>query len=393
MDETPERPPQIPGVKYRRVKRKRLVTFEWRGQPKQRTQTYVEWVPVPPTNLDRLYVRVVIAIAVTLTLAAAVWSTTAIGRLLKGMVPGHEEIGYVGALAFEIPWVGCLLVQWILRDEPDRAKPVVIGGWLGLGVVVTAVVIDGYDLNMPLVGAVAAFISVCAKGFWWVVLWMVHRPLDEEHAGQLDAVRQSLAVERVWLREQSNMTAQELYLAQVYGQDPSARSLPGLAGAPELPPGPGHVPDLSGTVSGHGSAPVAPVAVPPALPVAPAPTPAVAPAAPAVPVAPPVVPTPSAPVTPPAHAGSSVPSVPPADEENDDQGDEQQTPVPPVAEITRPAIAAICREQIGKDVEVTDAALVAAVLAAGHPDSPKLADTVRRSAQRVDPTRKTRKVS
>ncbi|WP_086779554.1 hypothetical protein, partial [Streptomyces griseus] len=238
----------IPGVRYKKVKRTRRVPFEWRGQMKMRTEKYEEWVPVPPLNLDRVYLRAVIAIALGLTLVAAVWSTTAIGRLLKDMVPGHEQIGYVGALAFEVPWVGCLLVQWLLRDEPDRARPAVIGGWIGLGVVVGAVVVDGFELAMPLVGAVAAFVSILAKGFWWIVLRMVHRPLDEEHAGQLDAVRQGIAVDRVLMRERSTITAQEAYLIGVYGPDAMA-SLPGPVAAPELTAGPGWAPDMSGTVS------------------------------------------------------------------------------------------------------------------------------------------------
>ncbi|MFJ5890345.1 hypothetical protein [Streptomyces californicus] len=367
----------IPGVRYKKVKRSRRVPFEWRGQMKERNETFYEWVPVPPLNLDRVYLRAVIAIALGLTLVAAVWSTTAIGRLLKDMVPGHEQIGYVGALAFEVPWVGCLLVQWILRDEPDRARPAVIGGWIGLGVVVGAVVIDGFELNLPLVGAVAAFVSILAKGFWWIVLRMVHRPLDEEHAGQLDAVRQSIAVDRVLLREQSAVTAHEAYLTQVYGPHAMA-SLPGPVAAPELTAGPGQVPDMAGTVSGQVSAPATPApghgpdtSGQGAVPVTPVPAPPVAPAAPTIP---------------PTQFENPVPSVPPTAPQ-DPPTELQEPPVEPVA-ITRPGISEICRKEIAANPAITDAELVDAVRAAGHPDRPNLADTVRRTAQRVDPKRR-----
>ena len=61
--------------------------------------------------------------------------------------------------------------------------------------------------------------------------------------------------------------------------------------------------------------------------------------------------------------------------------------VPPVLDIARPSIASIIREQIQADVTVTDDDLYTAVLRV-HPDRPNLRDTVRRTAQRVDPKRK-----
>ncbi|WP_434593369.1 hypothetical protein [Streptomyces sp. A5-4] len=369
---TPEQP-RIPGVRYRKVQRERYVDVEFRGQVKRRKEKYHEWVPVPPVNLDRLYLRAVIAIAVSLTLIAVVWSTTAIGRLLSGMVPGHEGAGYIAALAFEVPWVACLMVQWILRDQPERAKAALIAGWVGLGVVVTAVVIDGFELNMPKVGAVAACVSVLAKGLWWIVLRLVHVPLDEEHAGWLEASRQDLAVTRVMLGEQSRLTATEAWMAQVYGTDSSAIAVTGRAPLSELPAVSGHVPDMPAPVSAQVIPPAAPAA-PPAAPV-PAPVPPVVPAVPAVP----------APVNAPVDSGSSVPSVPPVEPE---QPAAPQPPVPPVTQINRSPIAEICRAEIKGDPKVSDADLVDAVKKAGHPDRPNLADTVRRTALRIDPKRK-----
>nr|WTB35082.1 hypothetical protein OG781_41550 [Streptomyces sp. NBC_00830] len=69
-------------------------------------------------------------------------------------------------------------------------------------------------------------------------------------------------------------------------------------------------------------------------------------------------------------------------------GGEQQAPVPPVTKIDRQSIAAIIRTAIAHNRKVSDADLVTAVKAAGHPDRPNLADTVRRTALRVDPSRK-----
>lgn len=350
MDEGAEQQPRIPGVRYRQVKRERYVDVEFAGEVKRRKETYYEWVPVPPVNLDRLYLRAVIGIAVLLTLVAVVWSTAAIGRLLGGMVPGYEEVGFIGALAFEIPWVACLMVQWILRDQPDRAKPVNIAGWIGLGVVVGAVITDGVTLGMPEVGVVAAFVSIVAKGLWWVVLRLFHVPLDEDHAGWLAAKRQEMAVSRVMLGEQQRMGAMEAWMSEVYGVRPGATPIAQRV-ATELPAA-GQAREVSGQPSGTVSGQVNPPPVPP------------------------------------------VPPVPPASGRDTDtsgdtsgQGDEGAAD-PEVRQISVPGIAAICRTEIAGDPAVTDAALHAAVLAAGHRDRPNLADTVRRTALRIDPTRR-----
>lgn len=391
MTNTPDhgQQPRIPGVRYRRETKERWVDVEFNGEVKRRKETYYEWVAVPPINLDRVYLRAVISIAVLLTLAAAVWSTTAIGRLLSGMVPGHEGAGYIGALAFEVPWVACLMVQWILRDQPDRARPVNVAGWLGLVVVVTAVVIDGYDLDMPKVGAVAACVSVLAKGMWWVVLRLFHVPLDEDNAGWLNASRQEMAVSRVMHSERARMGAMDAWMTQVYGAQSVTTPVAHRVQPPALPAASGHAGQVSGP---HPD--ITGIAVP-------APAPAVPALSPAVPVPdtsgqPPR--TVSAQVSPPP-----IPPVPPVSGPVPDssghvegEGPSKETsvpPVPPVTAITRQPIAAICRKEIAADADVKDAALVTAVLAAGHPKKPNLADTVRRTAQRVDPTRQARKIS
>jgi hypothetical protein len=67
---------------------------------------------------------------------------------------------------------------------------------------------------------------------------------------------------------------------------------------------------------------------------------------------------------------------------------EQEEPVPSVTEIDRQSIAGVVRTVIAHNPKVSDADLVTAVKEAGHPDRPNLADTVRRTALRVDPSRK-----
>ncbi|MGX1513990.1 hypothetical protein [Streptomyces collinus] len=302
---TEQQQPRIPGVRYRKVVHEEYVPVTFNGETKLRKRKRAEYVPVPPVNLDRLYLRAVIAVAVFLTAVAVVWSTSAIGRLLGDLVPGQSWVGYLGAASFEVPWVTCLMVQWILRYQPERARAVGIAGWIGLGIVVGAIVTDGARLDMIEVGVIGAFVSVIAKGMWWVVLRLFHVPLDEDHAGWLNATRQELAVARVMLGEQQQMSGTEAYLTATLGYQPGTAG--SLAVGQPLP------------------APELPAAVPaPAVEETPDPQPPAVPAAPPVPSAPPSVPSsaavPAAPSAPAPAAAPSAPSVPAS----------AQAPAPPV---------------------------------------------------------------
>ncbi|MFJ3274085.1 hypothetical protein [Streptomyces sp. NPDC086776] len=82
---------------------------------------------------------------------------------------------------------------------------------------------------------------------------------------------------------------------------------------------------------------------------------------------------------------SAAPPAPPVVPEEEKK---QEEPVPSVTEIDRLSIAAVVRTAIAHNAKVSDADLVTAVKEAGHPDRPNLADTVRRTALRVDPSRK-----
>ncbi|MFC8463391.1 hypothetical protein [Streptomyces sp. NPDC057250] len=383
---------RTPGVRYRQVKRERYVDVEFAGEVKRRKETYYEWVPVPPVNLDRLYLRAVVGVAVMLTLVAAVWSTTAIGRLLGGMVPGHEEVGYIGAVAFEVPWIACLMVQWILRDQPERAKPVIIAGWIGLGIVVGTVVIDGINLNMPEVGAVAAFISVVAKGLWWVVLRLFHVPLDDDHAGWLDAKRQEMAVSRVMLGEKQRMGAMEAWMAEVYGTQPGAAPIVQRVQPPELAPAPAPAPQPAPDPA----ATTAPVTV--TMSTAP-----VAPVAPSVPPVPaPVAPAAEQQVTAPATAPA--PPVTPAPQQDGDEEDLEDTEseedieslveelAPKVFPVGGPFKSDTIRAAIDQKPGISNRALVRLVEKV-HGKDPATKTTVTRTRRRIEAKRKSKEAS
>ncbi|MFJ7592498.1 hypothetical protein ACIQZO_35035 [Streptomyces sp. NPDC097617] len=377
MDQAPEQQARIEGVKYRKIRLYRSVTTEIDGIPSTRREPYDGWEPVPPREWDELILRGVTGIAITFTVIAVIGGTASLGGLLGPLVP--TVIAYGMGSVFAIAWMYCLGIEWLNRTAPGKARPAKIGGWFFLLLSMGAVAAYGHTLNQPWAGGFGACVDLVAKGSWWLLLREYAVPLDAGVAHWVDEQEQRLAGRALLAGRVRRLNRRAAYQRAVggaeyqaadaiLGRTEAARSLTEAAAepAPEPVPAPAVV-----------IAPAAP-AVPPAAPT-PAPVPPVAPAAPA-------------PVTPPANQGSSVPPVPPADQQHD-QGAEQSTPVPPVSDISRPAIAAICRKEIGADAEVTDAGLVAAVLAAGHPDKSALADTVRRTAQRVDPTRKNRKVS
>ncbi|MGA5202756.1 hypothetical protein [Streptomyces variegatus] len=273
----PHTQPRIPGVRYRKVRRTAWVPVTYKGETKMVKREWTEEVPRLPVNLDLVYVRAAVCVAVLLTGVAVVWSTMAIGRQLGHLVPEHPGVGYLGAASFELPWVTCLAISWVLRNQPDKAKPVNIAGWIGLAIVVAAIILDGYRVDAIEIGVLGAFVSVVAKGLWWVIIGLFHVELDDDRAGWLNSKRQDLAVERVMLGEQQRMSGTEAYLAH-FGVD--------LAARPEIAP----------------AAPAAELPSAPSAPVVPAPSAPVP--APAVPV-PPVTPAPAVPVVPSAPAPSA----------------------------------------------------------------------------------------
>lgn len=391
MTDQQHQPPRLPGVRYRKVKRTAWEPVTYNGETKMVRREWTEEVPRLPVNLDLLYVRAAVCVAVLLTGVAVVWSTMAIGRQLGHLVPEHPRIGYLGAAAFELPWVTCLAIAWVLRTQPDRARPVNIAGWIGLGIVVAAIVLDGYRVGAVEVGVLGAFVSVIAKGLWWVIIGLFHVQLDEDRAGWLNAKRQDLNVAKVMLGEQQRMSGMEAYLA-AFGVDSSAPVRPAIA-----PAAPAPVAELPSAPSVPAGPPAPPAPVVPSAPV---------PSAPSVPPAPPVpavpsVPAPVVPSAPSGQASAPVPSVPsapdPVPSVPDDGEPEagEQAPAVPIGTLT---IASVVRSLLARDPGLRDVArrpelvrLAAEQLPAQHKADPKkFAQTVKRNLRPKDtkPARK-----
>jgi hypothetical protein len=351
-DATPEQP-RIPGVKYRKVTRHRTETTEIDGVPSTRQVPYGAWEPVPPRDWDELILRGVTGMTIAVTIIAVAATTASVGGLLHALVPA--AVAYSMGVVFTCSWLACLGVEWLNRVDPERAKPARNAGWVALAISMGAVFAYGHTLHQEWAGGFGSCMDLLAKGLWALLLRHHAVPLDAGVAHWVTEQEQKLAGRELLSARLLRLNRGRAYRQAVGGREfQAADAILGRAEAARTLTPPDEPPPVVRITSEQAGAPVPPPSGQPAP--APAPAPA-----------------------------GSVPPVPPAVDEQPTA--ETTGPIPPV-EITRPAMAEICRREIAANSNVTDAELVDAMKAAGHPDRPNLADTVRRTAQRVDPSRK-----
>ncbi|MBC9731229.1 hypothetical protein [Streptomyces sp. TRM68367] len=253
--------PRIPGVRYRRERRVRQVPKEVMGDVVMVDEEYDVQVPIPPVDLDRVLLRFVITVAVGMTAVAVVWSTASIGALLALVVT--PVIAYAASVTFELAWVTLLSIQWLLRSDPERARPVAIAGWFAVGIVVAAVVAHGFHEDQRTAGLVGGAVSVLAKGLWTVVLRLFSVKFSDAVAVWLRDRQQRNAAAAALLGQQQRLGGQQAYMTAVYGPDAAAGALATVASGPAphgLPsgqapeasaPNPDTAPDPSGQNGGH----------------------------------------------------------------------------------------------------------------------------------------------
>ncbi|WP_086765376.1 protein transporter Sec31 [Streptomyces bobili] len=163
-------------MKTRRIERTRLVPHTVDGETEMVLDTEVINVPAPPADWDQR-VRVAVTIgACVLVAVALVWSTSAIGGLLAVSVVA--VVAYAAAAAFDMTWIMCMAVEWLLRYDPERAKTPRKAGHGALAVSMAAVFAHGYVFDQLVIGAVGAAVSALAKGGWTIAMRVHARPLD-----------------------------------------------------------------------------------------------------------------------------------------------------------------------------------------------------------------------
>lgn len=326
-----EQQPRVPGVRYKKVRRVRQETTVIDGRPSTRTVPYDAWEPQPPREWDVVILRALTGIACSFLVVAVVATAASIGGLLAPLVPDVVAYGMGGV--FTTAWIYCLGIEWLNRVSPQRARPAQVGGWVALLVGMGAVYTYGSTMGHQEAGIFGACIDLLAKGSWWLLLRHHAVPLSDGVAHWVADQEQQLAGRALLAARLTRLNRRAAYERAIGGSEYEA----------------------AGAILATDHAP---------LPTAQHP----------------------APTTPPAAEPSSAPAAP-----GPEHGDQEAQKPPKVTQITLPRIVDICREQMADDSDVTDDALYAAVLAAGHIDRPSLYDTVRRTAQRIDPNR--RKIS
>ncbi|MYR55974.1 hypothetical protein GTY54_49405 [Streptomyces sp. SID625] len=363
----PQRQPRVPGVRYRTETRTRQVPGQVFGDEVIEEEEYTVDVPLPPRNWDRIWMRLLLAIALGLTAVTIVWSTSSISKLLR-LIGTEKELAVAAGASFELAWIVCLIAEELLRGQPARVLVMKKAGWGAVWFVVAAVVAQGIHAHEVVAGIFGGLVSLMAKGVWWVVQWVRQPTLRPRLARWLQGKLEDTAAAEALLAYKHRIGGRQAYAALVFGEDQfraAHEAVQAAKRAHEIPSEPR--PDPSGRMSVPVQQPAPPVAFTPSghpvpaaqpQPQASAPVPAQAQA-----------PAPTEPVTPPA---------PPAGRESGSNpgpsGQAPQSPAPQVAQFG-PSIRQTVITALNEDEDMPENDLVDRVRKV-HGDRPKLAETV-----------------
>lgn len=222
--------PIIPGIRYRIEKRTRMVPVTIDGVTEDVEEEYRVRVPVPPRDWDTTLQRGVLGLALVFTTISAAWTTAGIGQLLATTIVA--VIAYGAALVFDGLWIGCLILEWLDRYDPQRAKTAKVTGWVALGLAMVAVVVHGAHHDQLAAGLVGATVSAAAKGLWVLVLRRYAVPLSDTVSGWLNQRRQKITVKQALSAELLRLHRQEMRTAALYGMTPAAARAITATGVP-----------------------------------------------------------------------------------------------------------------------------------------------------------------
>lgn len=233
-------------MKTRTIRRSRLVPHTVDGETELVLDHEYLDVPVPPRDWDQIVRTTVTIGAGLLVTVSVVWSTTSIGKLLSRIVA--SPAAYSAAIAFDLLWIMCTAVQWLLRTDPDRAEIARRGGIVALLIAMGAVFADGCLHHELVIGAVGAAVSALAKGGTVLAMIVHEKPLDErtrqwvaKRRAALNGQLAMIPIRRELQRGQAMVDAERRALEADSGSadpdqsgqstdDPDANPLPTLAG-------------------------------------------------------------------------------------------------------------------------------------------------------------------
>lgn len=192
-----------------------------------------------PFNLDATLRRALFTLAIVMTLGAIVWGTVAIGGMLTLLAPPWAA--YLVAGVFDAGWAACLIAEWLLRYDSDRARIPVIAGLVLLAVSVAAIVIHGVRADAVLVGIVGALVSAAAKGVWAIGMHTIRIKLDPKYEAYLRTRQQQTGTElALALGERDHMLTQDqtvrLRVALEARRGPAKTTVDQITGHPQSTP-------------------------------------------------------------------------------------------------------------------------------------------------------------
>lgn len=179
----------------RTVRRERVVPVTRNGRTHHITTTRDEPAPPPlPRDWDAAGRGFITVVAVLLNAGSLAWATVCVGGLLSYSAP--LGVALAAAAAFDLAWMMCMVAEYLLRFEPDRAAPMRKAGWWALLIAMSASAANGYrESGSVAVAAASAALPLFAKGGWVVLIRVNARPLDPLSAGWLRAERAELDAE------------------------------------------------------------------------------------------------------------------------------------------------------------------------------------------------------
>ncbi|WP_432164883.1 protein transporter Sec31 [Streptomyces sp. bgisy031] len=167
-------------MKTRRTTRTRLVPHTVDGETELVDDEYDVEVPLPPRDWDSIVRAGVTVIACALVTVSLVWTTASIGDLLS--LATIAVVAYAAGVAFDLTWIMCMGVEWLLRYDPARAALARRAGHVALAISMAAVFAHGRYFGQWPVGAAGAAVSLLAKGGWTIAMRAHARPLDSRTA-------------------------------------------------------------------------------------------------------------------------------------------------------------------------------------------------------------------
>ncbi|MER5482938.1 protein transporter Sec31 [Streptomyces sp. NPDC002812] len=163
-------------MRTRTETRTRQIAHTVDGETELIDEEYAVHVPRPPLDWDSIGLAAVTVSTALIVLASVAWSTAGIGDLLDRAAPAAAA--YSAAGVFDLLWINCMLLEWLARYDPERARTPQYAGHAALAIAMAAVCAHGVITDSVTVGIVAAVVSALAKAGWTLTLREYARPLD-----------------------------------------------------------------------------------------------------------------------------------------------------------------------------------------------------------------------